>query len=119
MSTGNPWRIAHEIKAALRRIDYRAHVPDLIAMAREHDKGRKARRLTARERYRFRHWLSWKYGPDCAYCGRYYPPSAMTIDHIQPVSKGGAMRDIQNMALACIPCNEAKGDKWESYTTVK
>ena len=117
---GNIHRVGRAIKAAMRKLDYRASVPELLGMARAVEVKRKEERtLTGAERYRFRRWLVWKYGPDCAYCGKFYPLAAMTIDHIQPKSKGGAVRDIQNMALACRGCNKDKGDDWTDYTTVK
>ncbi|MCE2977967.1 MAG: HNH endonuclease [Pseudanabaena sp. CoA8_M7] len=34
----------------------------------------------------------------------------MTIDHIQPTSKGG-LNTIENLCLACRTCNEYKSDK--------
>lgn len=68
--------------------------------------------LTFAERWRFRRWLGWKYGPECAYCQRYMEVRWMTIDHIQPISRGGAMRDVRNMVLACLECNRKKGNAW-------
>lgn len=44
-------------------------------------------------------------GP-CFYCGK----PAETIDHIVPVSAGGA-NDCTNLAAACKSCNSSKGDK--------
>jgi len=37
----------------------------------------------------------------------------MTIDHVQPVSKGG-MNTFDNLCLACRTCNEYKSDNTES-----
>lgn len=43
----------------------------------------------------------------CAYCnGR-----ADSIDHIVPVSRGGAERSWLNTVAACMPCNQAKADR--------
>ena len=33
-----------------------------------------------------------------------------TIDHVLPVSKGGAMFDESNLKVACYECNQKKGD---------
>lgn len=41
----------------------------------------------------------------CVYCGAV----AKTIDHIEPVSKGGSKNDIQNWAPMCSKCNNNKG----------
>ena len=37
----------------------------------------------------------------------------MTIDHIQPVSKGG-LNTVENLCLACRTCNEYKSDTTEA-----
>ena len=71
------------------------------------------KKLTREECNRFRHWLRWKHGPECAYCHRQYAEGyKLTIDHIQPLSLGGAARDVRNMVLACLDCNRAKGNQW-------
>lgn len=41
----------------------------------------------------------------CAYCGS---QDALQIDHVAPVSRGGSDA-INNLALACTPCNKRKG----------
>lgn len=46
----------------------------------------------------------------CLYCGREFSRTALTRDHVQPVSKGG--RDIwENVVSACIHCNSRKGNR--------
>lgn len=46
-------------------------------------------------------------GRKCGYC--FKSVKNLTIDHIQPLSKGG--RDIkENMMLSCAECNEIKAD---------
>lgn len=46
-------------------------------------------------------------GRRCGYCkGR-----ADSIDHIVPVSRGGAERSWRNTVAACVPCNQAKADR--------
>lgn len=42
----------------------------------------------------------------CSYCNGYAP---LELDHIEPVSKGGA-HDIENATPACRPCNSTKSD---------
>lgn len=118
MSKGKTWQIDRHVKQELRRLEYVALKPLLWATeakARLEDQASKS--LSRDERYRFRHWLFWKYGgSDCAYCGRVMPLEALTIDHIQPRSKGGSVRDINNMVLACMPCNKSKGNSWQDFT---
>ena len=57
----------------------------------------------------------------CGICGKpvdksLKPPHPMskTIDHIIPVSKGGAPSDINNLQLAHRCCNRAKSDNIET-----
>jgi 5-methylcytosine-specific restriction endonuclease McrA len=49
-----------------------------------------------------------EYNYHCVYCGRSDLP--LTIDHIKPLSKGGA-HDISNATAACKPCNSKKRNK--------
>lgn len=42
----------------------------------------------------------------CAYCGR----RATTVDHVLPVSRGGAWSWLNTVA-ACVPCNSRKSDR--------
>ena len=62
----------------------------------------------------------------CTYCRRITtmdpgPAGSLTatVDHIIPVSKGGAARDRANLALACAACNNLKADmlpaEWEAF----
>ena len=45
----------------------------------------------------------------CAICGEWFPPAAMTRDHIVARSRGGGT-DWDNIQLACRPCNMGKAD---------
>ncbi|MCF8413733.1 MAG: HNH endonuclease [Melioribacteraceae bacterium] len=47
----------------------------------------------------------------CVYCGRGDLP--LTMDHIIPRSKGG-VDSWENLAAACMPCNNRKGDRTPS-----
>lgn len=57
----------------------------------------------------------------CHYCGeRLYPDSKFVLDHKQPLSKlttREEMQDIDNLVVACIPCNVEKGSTpYEDFT---
>lgn len=46
-------------------------------------------------------------GWTCRYCGR----PAQTVDHVEPVSRGGDPLDPENCVAACGSCNYSKGAK--------
>lgn len=46
----------------------------------------------------------------CQYCGRSSPEVLLQVDHIHPVSKGGAA-DILNLITSCADCNAGKSDR--------
>lgn len=50
-----------------------------------------------------------KFGCVCWYCGIKLGLYEIHVDHINPLSKGGA-DNIYNLALACVSCNRAKWD---------
>ena len=56
--------------------------------------------------YEVRECLLEKWGRTCAYCGATDTP--LQIDHVRPKARGGSDR-VSNLALACRPCNQAKG----------
>lgn len=58
--------------------------------------------------YELREYLLQKWGRKCAYCGKEHVP--LNLDHIVPKSKGGSNR-ASNMTLACVPCNQKKGNR--------
>jgi 5-methylcytosine-specific restriction endonuclease McrA len=57
--------------------------------------------------YEVREYLLAKFGRTCIYCGATDTP--LNIDHVHPRSKGGSDR-VSNLVLACISCNQAKGN---------
>lgn len=46
----------------------------------------------------------------CQYCGRRFPSSELSIDHIVPVSQGGKTC-WENVVCACTDCNKRKGGR--------
>jgi 5-methylcytosine-specific restriction endonuclease McrA len=57
--------------------------------------------------YEVREFLLEKWNRTCAYCGT--QDTRLEIEHIHPRSKGGSNR-VSNLCLACVPCNQKKGD---------
>ncbi|MHB1524928.1 MAG: RNA-guided endonuclease IscB [Candidatus Dormibacteria bacterium] len=63
--------------------------------------------------FEVREYLLHKFDRRCAYCGAagVGPGSVpLNMDHIVPRSRGGSNR-VSNLTLACVPCNEAKGNQ--------
>ncbi len=54
-----------------------------------------------------RAYLHTQWNSACAYCGTSGVP--LNIDHVRPRSRGGSNR-ISNLVLACVPCNQTKGN---------
>lgn len=51
----------------------------------------------------------------CGYCGRFRD---LTVDHIQPKSKGGK-DNWENLITACFKCNSVKGDRTPEQAGMK
>jgi 5-methylcytosine-specific restriction endonuclease McrA len=58
--------------------------------------------------YQVREYLLEKWQRTCAYCGA--KDSALQVEHIVPQGRGGSNR-VDNLTLACAPCNQRKGNK--------
>jgi 5-methylcytosine-specific restriction endonuclease McrA len=46
----------------------------------------------------------------CQYCGRHYPTSELSLDHVVPRSRGG-VTSWENIVCACVACNVRKGGR--------
>ena len=46
----------------------------------------------------------------CKYCGKQLTRFSATLDHIQPISKGGT-NSIDNLITACLQCNSSRGNR--------
>ena len=46
----------------------------------------------------------------CVYCGWIMPFSEATLDHVQPIARGGRSQP-GNLVVACGPCNRLKADQ--------
>ena len=46
----------------------------------------------------------------CQFCGRVFPASDLTLDHVIPRSRGGHT-DWDNLVACCHACNNLKGDR--------
>ena len=46
----------------------------------------------------------------CQYCGRFFPTSELSIDHVKPRAQGGG-DTWENLVCACVRCNAKKGGR--------
>ncbi|MEM7623509.1 MAG: HNH endonuclease [Planctomycetota bacterium] len=46
----------------------------------------------------------------CQYCGKHFPTSELSIDHVRPRSQGGP-DTWQNLVCSCVRCNARKGGR--------
>jgi len=46
----------------------------------------------------------------CQYCGKHFPMSELSLDHVVPRSRGG-MTSWENIVCACVACNVRKGGR--------
>jgi 5-methylcytosine-specific restriction endonuclease McrA len=49
-------------------------------------------------------------GNHCQYCGKVFPTSELSLDHVLPRSRGGEM-SWENVVCACVACNVRKGGR--------
>lgn len=54
----------------------------------------------------------------CQYCGKGVTRAEATYDHVVPRSKGGGTH-WENIVIACVPCNQAKGGKTPEQARMK
>jgi len=54
----------------------------------------------------------------CQYCGRHFPTSELSIDHVQPRSQGGP-DTWENLVCACVKCNARKGGRTPDQANMK
>lgn len=54
----------------------------------------------------------------CQYCGRSFPTSELTLDHVVPRSQGGAST-WDNLACCCVACNARKGGRTPAQAHMK
>lgn len=53
----------------------------------------------------------------CYYCTRELPPWKRTMEHREPLSRGG-LHTMSNVVVACVQCNSAKGTMTEEEFTM-
>lgn len=54
----------------------------------------------------------------CQFCGRAFPASELTLDHVMPRSRGGRS-SWENLVACCYTCNNRKGDRTPEEAGIK
>jgi len=85
--------------------------PEVIVLSKYEGQGEKSvifsrRNLFKRDRY------------TCQYCGAQPGPEELTIDHVNPKSKGGTST-WENCVLSCIECNKRKSNRTPAEADMK
>lgn len=80
-------------------------VPSVIRLVRYHNI-RKRRRESGKQRFRIFVRDAFR----CQYCAKKFAAADLTLDHIDPRSRGGS-DESDNLATSCNPCNQRKGNR--------
>jgi 5-methylcytosine-specific restriction endonuclease McrA len=105
------WRELSELKLELERERYKwlglvrgqLAAPSIVRLTK-FERHRRARVPLSRRNIYFRD------GNVCQYCGKRFPTSELSLDHVQPRSRGGG-DTWENLVCACTWCNAKKADK--------
>ena len=54
----------------------------------------------------------------CQYCGRIFPTSELSIDHVRPRTQGGG-NTWENLVCSCVKCNARKGGRTPEQAKMK
>jgi len=120
------WRELSELKAEMEE----GH--DWVGLVRGRLAAPRVVRLTKfdRRRYRYRGKTSGPFVPlnrrniyhrdanVCQYCGRKFPSSELSLDHVMPKSRGGG-DTWENLVCACTECNARKAAKTPAEARMK
>lgn len=87
----------------IRAVSYEIQVPRVIRLHRYDRVPQRTLRFNRRN-------LFARDGHRCQYCGRSFPISQLSIDHVLPRSRGGETR-WDNVVSACLTCNTRKGGR--------
>jgi 5-methylcytosine-specific restriction endonuclease McrA len=81
---------AHKVPSVIRLLAYR-HIP-------QQSRALSRKNILLRDRN------------TCQFCGKVFPSSELTLDHVLPRSRGGRS-SWENLVACCYHCNNAKGDR--------
>jgi 5-methylcytosine-specific restriction endonuclease McrA len=105
------WREISELKAEfkephedwVRAVNFEVQVPRVIRLLHFDRVPRQSVRFNRRN-------LFARDGNACQYCGKRFPTTELSLDHVVPRSRGGETT-WENIVCACIACNVRKGGR--------
>ena len=103
------WREISELKAAfkephedwIRAVNFEIQVPRVIRLLSYDRLPKQGVRFNRRNIFA-------RDGNRCQYCGRKFPTSELSLDHVTPRSRGGDT-SWENIVCSCVKCNVKKG----------
>lgn len=90
----------------VQSVTFRIRVPEVITLTEYDQVPVNSVTFSRRNIYKRDHYT-------CQYCGSQPGSEELTIDHVQPRSRGGTST-WQNCVLACLECNKRKADRTPS-----
>ena len=105
------WREVSELKAAfkephqdwIRAVNFEIQVPRVIRLLAYDRLPKQVVRFNRRNIFA-------RDGNKCQYCGRRFPTSELSLDHVVPRSRGGDTT-WENIVCSCVKCNVRKGGR--------
>ncbi|MGE3408576.1 MAG: HNH endonuclease [Pirellulales bacterium] len=105
------WREISELKAAykepgddwIRSVNFEVQVPRVIRLLTYDRVPRQSIRFNRRNIFA-------RDNNRCQYCGKRFPTSELSLDHIMPRSRGGEA-SWENIVCCCVQCNVRKGGR--------
>jgi 5-methylcytosine-specific restriction endonuclease McrA len=105
------WREISELKAAfkephedwIRAVNFEIQVPRVIRLLSYDRLPKQAVRFNRRNIFA-------RDGNRCQYCGKKFPTSELSLDHVTPRSRGGET-SWDNIVCSCVKCNVKKGGR--------
>ena len=113
------WRQVSVLRAGLKQphedwvwaVNFEIQVPRVIRLL-------SFDRLPNRKLHLSRRSVLARDGHSCQYCGRQFPASKLSLDHVTPRSRGGATT-WENVVCACLKCNAKKGGRTPKEARMK
>src|SRR5215469_604005 len=105
------WREISELKASyktphddwIRAVNFEIQVPRVIRLLFYDRLPKQAIRFNRRNIFA-------RDGNRCQYCGKKFPTSELSLDHVNPRSRGGET-SWENIVCSCVKCNVKKGGR--------